>query len=33
MRDIAITVIVFGLLPWCLSRPYIGVLTVDLAEH
>jgi putative inorganic carbon (hco3(-)) transporter len=26
MRDIAVAVIVFGLLPWCLARPYIGVL-------
>ena len=26
MRDLAVTVVVFGLLPVCLSRPWIGVL-------
>jgi putative inorganic carbon (hco3(-)) transporter len=26
MRDLAVAAIVFGLLPWCLLRPYIGVL-------
>ena len=26
MRDLAITLIVFGALPWILSRPYVGVL-------
>lgn len=27
MRDLALTIVVFGLLPFCLMRPWIGVLT------
>src|SRR5262245_61928450 len=27
LRDITLTLIIFGLLPYCLTRPWIGVLT------
>ena len=27
MRDLALTIVIFGLLPFCIMRPWIGVLT------